>query len=197
MNKPVDIPGIRLITVSGRIGAGSTSLAKNLAKTLNWKHIEGGEIFWEVVRTKRSLAAKETNLRPDTDDLLFDNQLKKILEEERHVILETKLAGFLAQGLKDVFKIVTLCEDSDGRDTPEIRIDRLVNREQIPMDDAKAEVLEREENDLAKWRSLYMHGDTSWIYWDRKYFDFVVNTFSHNAEESLQLVLTTIGHKKT
>ena len=52
MNKPIELPNIRIITISGRIGAGSTSLAKHLAQKLGWKHIEGGEIFWEAIRQK-------------------------------------------------------------------------------------------------------------------------------------------------
>jgi cytidylate kinase len=62
---PIEIPGIRIITVSGRIGAGSTSLAKSLAKYLGWRHLEGGEIFWEAVRKRLGLEPKDTNLRPD------------------------------------------------------------------------------------------------------------------------------------
>ena len=193
MNTAIDLPGIRIITVSGRIGAGSTSLAKNLAKTLSWKHIEGGEIFWEEVRRKRDLATKDTHLRPDEEDLLFDQQLKQILHEEKHLILETKLAGFLAQEMPDIYKIVTICEDETGEDQPEIRINRLVNREKVSINEAKIEVFEREKNDLEKWRKLYTKGDKSWIYWDKKYFDLVINTYSHNARESLELVLKVIG----
>src|SRR5664279_549976 len=140
MNTVIDLPGIRIITVSGRIGAGSTSLAKNLAKIFSWKHIEGGEIFWEEVRKKRDLATKDTHLRPDEEDLLFDQQLKQILKVDKHLILETKLAGFFAQGVPDIYKIATVCEDETGVDQPEIRIDRLVNREKVSIVDAKSEV---------------------------------------------------------
>lgn len=194
MNNPVDLPNIRIITVSGRIGAGSTSLAKNLAKTLNWKHIEGGEVFWEAVRRKNNLSAKDTNLRPDDEDVAFDERLKEILHTEKHIILETKLAGFLAQGLTDIYKFGIVCEDVNGQDQTEIRIDRLVNREQLAMDDAKTEVLEREKNDVQKWRKLYVKDDDTWVYWKREYFDCVINTYSHNPDESLQIALKAIGY---
>jgi cytidylate kinase len=189
MNSPVELPNIRIITVSGRIGAGSTSLAKHLAKLLSWKHIEGGEIFWEAVRRKMQLDPKDTNLRPDQEDILFDQQLKEILKKDHHIVLETKLAGFLAQGIPDIFKIAVICENHHGEDQASIRIDRLVNREEISVDDAKDEVFEREYNDLAKWRKLYAHNDSEWVYWDKKYFDFVLNTYDHNPEESIAAVL--------
>jgi cytidylate kinase len=192
MNKPLEIPGTRIITVSGRIGAGSTSLAKSLAKLFNWKHLEGGEIFWEAVRKRMGLDPKDTNLRPDEEDRLFDEQLKKILREDRDIVLETKLAGFNAQGMGEVFKILVICEDKMGIDQTAIRIDRLVNREHVSVDDAKQEVVEREKNDLEKWRNIYAAHDTEWVYYDPKYYDLVINTFTHNAEESVKMALAAL-----
>jgi cytidylate kinase len=192
MNTLVEIPGTRIITVSGRIGAGSTSLAKSLAKHLGWKHLEGGEIFWEAVRKKMGLDPKDTNLRPDEEDRLFDEQLKKILREDQDIVLETKLAGFNAQGIEGIFKILVLCADKDGNDQTAIRIDRLVNRERISVDDAKIEVVEREKNDLEKWRTIYAAGNPEWVYYDTKYYDLVINTFDHNPEESMEKALTAL-----
>lgn len=192
MTTPTEIPGIRIITVSGRIGAGSTSLAKSLAKLFSWKHLEGGEIFWEAVRKRMGLDPKDTNLRPDEEDRLFDEQLKKILHADRDIVLETKLAGFNAQGVDGVFKILVICEDKTGIDQTAIRIDRLVNREHVSVDDAKEEVVERERNDLEKWRKIYASDNTDWVYYDPKYYDLVINTFTHNAEESVKLALAAL-----
>ncbi|HSA83465.1 MAG TPA: hypothetical protein VLF20_01090 [Patescibacteria group bacterium] len=196
MGNPIDLSGIRLITISGRIGAGSTSLAKHLAEKLGWRHIEGGEIFWEAVRKRMHLAPKDTKLRPDEEDMLFEEKQRELLRNEKYLILESKLAGFCAQGMDEVFKIVVVCEDATGADQTQIRIDRLVNREHTTMEEAKAEVLEREVNDLSKWRRLYANNDEQWVYWDRKYYDFTVNTFSRNQEDNVNLVLEKIGFKE-
>lgn len=192
MNSSADLPKIRIITVSGRIGAGSTSLAKHLSEKLHWKHIEGGEIFWEAVRKRMGLSAKDTNLRPDQEDALFDERLKKIVREEKNIVLETKLAGFNAQGVEGVYKILVVCEDTDGIDQTQIRIDRLVNREASSMEQAKEEVLRREQNDLEKWRKMYANNDPNWVYYDPKYYDLVINTFNHNQEEALKLALASL-----
>lgn len=193
---PVDIDGIKNITVSGRIASGSTTLAKHLSESLGWRHLEGGDIFWERVRAKLGLHSKDTNKRPDDEDKIFDEELKKMLKEENHLILETKLAGFNAQGIPGVFKILLECIDENGEDHMDIRIDRLVNREHESIQDAKQEVIEREKNDIEKWRRMYAEGDPSWVYWDPKYYDLVVNTYSHNPEESLELVLEAVGYNK-
>lgn len=188
-NKPVDIPNIRIITISGKIGSGSTTLAHKLSKTLGWRHIEGGEVFWEAVRNKLGLGSKDTNLRPDEEDVLFDQKLKKMLQEEKNIILETKLAAFNAQGIEGVYKILMVCENSRGEDQTQVRIDRLINRDGLIVEKAKEEIIIREKNDLEKWIKLYADGDPSWTYWDRKYYDLTINTFDHNKEEVLEIVL--------
>lgn len=192
-HEPIELPNLRVVTISGRIAAGSTSLARHLSRALNWRHVEGGEVFWEAVRRRLSLESKDTKLRPDEEDEAFDNSLKKILREEKHIILETKLAGFNAKGIDGVFKILVICENEEGEDQTQIRIDRLVNREERSMADAKEEVLVREKSDLEKWRRLYAGNDKNWYYWDSKYYDLVINTYFSDQEKSLKLALSAIG----
>lgn len=195
MKKPLDLPNIRNITISGRIGVGATTLAHALSEALGWKHLEGGEIFWEAVRQKLDLSSKDTDLRPDDEDKRFDQMLKALLSEKSHNVVETKLAGFNGQNIKGVYKILVLCEDERGEDQTAIRIDRLVNREHIPTHDAKEEIFEREEHDIEKWRRLYASGEPDWVYWDRKYYDLLINTYNHNPHEALNIALEAVGYK--
>ena len=192
MASPIEIPNIRIITVSGRIASGSTTLAEHLAKKLNWRHLEGGEIFWEAVRKEMGLAEKDTNLRPDEEDKLFDARLRVILKEEKHIVLETKLAAFNAQGIDGIFKILVLCERA-GVDQPQIRIDRLVNRDNISVEEAKEEVLHREMSDIEKWRRLYANNDPNWVFWEKKYYDLAINTYDKNSEQTFQTALQALG----
>jgi cytidylate kinase len=186
---------IRIITVSGRIASGSTTLAHQLAKKLGWKHVEGGEIFWEAVRGRLGLSEKDTDKRPDKEDKDFDHSLVEILKTRSNMILETKLAGYNAQGIEGVFKILVLCNDKGGNDQTQIRIDRLTNRENISLEQAKQEVLQREKNDIAKWKRLYGKDDPNWTYLDPKYYDLVINTYENDSAKTLQITLSKIGHK--
>lgn len=191
-----ELSGIRNITISGRIGCGSTTLAKKLSKAIGWRHIEGGEVFWEAVRAKMGLEEKDTNLRPDKEDQNFDASLKKILTDGKNLIVETKLAGFNAQGINGIFKILVVCDDENGKDSVAIRIDRLVNREKLSVQEAKEEVLSREKNDIEKWRRLYAANDPIWTYWDKKYYDLVVNSYSNNPQETLKIALDKIEYRR-
>lgn len=192
MNK-VDLPHIKNITVSGRIGSGATTLAERLAEKLGWDVLDGGKILRKV-QEEVGASVVDTLKRPDHFDLEYEEKIKKILTEESHRIIQSHLAGFDAQGIGGVFKILVICEDTDGNDKPDIRIDRLVNRDGVSIDDAKHEVKERERQNLEKWKRLYANGDQNWVYWDKTYYDLVVNTYSHNADETLRIALEAIGY---
>ncbi|MBI2031651.1 MAG: cytidylate kinase family protein [Candidatus Levybacteria bacterium] len=194
MNTPAELPNIRNITVSGRIGSGATTLAKKLAEILKWEMLEGGQIMRKA-NIDAGASVIETDKRPDDADLKYEEMVKKILKEENHHIIQSHLAGFDAQAIEGVFKICVICEDEEGNDKTDIRIDRLVNRDKISVDEAKYEIKEREERNLKKWRRLYAKNDSSWIYWDKNYYDLVINTYSHNPRETLDLALENIGFK--
>ena len=192
MVTPVKLSGIRNITVSGRIGSGTTTLAVGLAKVLGWELLEGGALF-EKIHNDLKVNELEVNGRPDKFDLEYEEKIKKMLINENHHIIQSHLSGFDAQGIKGVFKILVVCEDSKGNDKTEIRIDRLVNRRKVSVEEAKAEVFVRELRNLSKWRRLYAGNDPNWVYWDKKYYDLVINTYAHYQKETLKIALEKIG----
>lgn len=195
MQNPVELTNIKNITISGKIGAGATSLAKNLSKTLGWDFLEGGDLF-EKIHKELNLSQAMVNSRPDHFDIEYEKKVKNMLTQESNNIIQSHLAGFDAQGISGVFKILVVCEDSDGNDKEEIRIDRLINRDKVSVEEAKEEVLEREKQHLEKWRRLYADNDRNWVYWDKKYYDLVINTYSHNQDETLKIALQAIGIDK-
>lgn len=194
MNKPINLPGIRNITISGRIASGASTLATHLAQILGWEFLNGGELFREFTAQKKLDIILSTT-RPDDFDLEYEKKIKNLLSEKSHQIVQSHLAGFDAQGIGGVFKILVVCEGDLGEDKIEIRIDRLVNRDGKKVEDAKLEIVERERQNLEKWRKLYAGNDQNWVYWDKKYYDLIVNTYSLNAQESTQAVLEAIGYK--
>ena len=190
----ISMKDIKNITVSGRIGSGTTTLAVGLSKTLGWELLEGGVLF-EKIHKELNISELQVNGRPDKFDLEYEEKVKKMLKEKTHQIIQSHLAGFDAEGIPGVFKILIVCEDIDGKDKPEIRIDRLVNRRGVSIEEAKEEVVVREQRHSDKWRRLYANNDQNWVYWDKKYYDLVINTYSHNQEETLNLALEGMGYK--
>lgn len=192
--KSVELPGIRNITVSGRIGTGKTTLAEHLAERLGWSVLDGGKIFRKLTH-EMGVHIKDTHKRPDDFDVAYEERIKKMLREESGHIIQSHLAGFDAQGIKGVFKILVICRNNEGKDKTSVRIDRLMNRDGISVEEAKEEVIEREKQNLEKFRRLYAKNDSSWVYWDEKYYDLVVNTFSLSSKQALEYVLKKLGIK--
>lgn len=191
MSKPLKISGIRNITVSGRIATGASTLAEHLARALDWNFLNGGDLFREFAREQR-IDIVHTSKRPDQFDIDYEERVKRLLRDKDRQVVQSHLAGFDAHEIDGVYKILVVCEDVNGEDKVDIRIDRLVNRDGKKVDEAKREVLEREQQNLDKWRRLYAKGDPDWVYWDRKYYDLVVNTYSLNALESVEVVLRAL-----
>lgn len=189
----VDLPNIRNITVSGRIGTGASTLASGLAEKLSWQMLDGGKLFRKLSQ-EMGFPITQTLQRPDKFDLEYEERVKNMLKNETHQIVQSHLAGYDAQGIEGVFKILLICEDKDGNDMSAIRVDRLVNRDGASVADAKYEVTERERQHLEKFRKLYAGDDPNWVYWDKKYYNLVINTYSLNQEEALQLALQGVGY---
>ena len=187
----VDLPNIKNITISGRIGSGATTLAKKLSEVLGWEMLDGGGLFRQLEK-EQGFDINKSDSRPDHFDLQYEEMIKKNLREKKHQIIQSHLAGFDAQGIEGVYKILVVCEDDEGNDKKDIRIDRLVNRDKISVEEAKNEIKQREEEHLKKFRRLYAENDPSWVYWDKKYYDLIINTYSHNKEETFQLVLKAL-----
>lgn len=183
-----DLSGIKNITVSGRIGSGATTLAEKLSQYLDWEMLDGGKIMRKV-QNDIGANVEETNKRPDHYDLEYEEKIKKILTTQAHQIIQSHLAGFDAQGIDGVFKILVITEDEKGEDKMDIRIDRLVNRDGKSIEKAKYEIKERDKQNLEKFRRLYADNDPNWVYWDKKYYDLVINTYKLNKDEALNSVI--------
>ena len=188
----VDLKNIKNITISGRIGSGATTLAKKLSEILGWEMLDGGGIFRQLQK-EQGFDINKTDSRPDHFDLEYEEMVKKNLKEKNHQIIQSHLAGYDAQKIDGVFKILVLCAGEDGEDKTEIRVDRIVNRDKVSIDEAKKGVVGREEEHLKKFRRLYANNDERWNYWNKDYYDLIINTYSHNTEETLQHALKALN----
>lgn len=187
-----DFLEIKNITVSGRIGSGATTLATKLSGYLSWELLDGGKIMRKV-QSDIGVGVEETSKRPDHFDLEYEENIKRILTEQTHHIIQSHLAGYDARGINGVFKILVITEDERGNDKTDIRIDRLVNRDGYSIEQAKYEIKERDRQNLEKFRRLYADNDPNWVYWNKKYYDLVINTYKLNQEDAFQTTLKKLS----
>ena len=176
----------RNITVSGKIATGTTTLAKNLKQILNWEYINTGALQRQWDREHGvNENARGASLRPDDHERQMEALAKKTLSEKKHVVYEAWLSGFMARGISGVLKILLICSDNA------VRIDRVANRDKVTIGEAKKFIHTREEENIAKWKKLYGNHD----FWNPKYFDLVIDTFSSGQMETLGKALDKLGYR--
>lgn len=171
----------RAITISGLVCTGTSTLSRLLSEKLGWDRSSTGEMFRQYC-VEHDIPLEQAGLRPDSVTLEIDGMVKKRLMEDKNLVMEGWLTGFLAREMKDVFRILLVCDDA-------LRIDRLVNRDAMPVEEAKIHIETRERENLKKWQRIYQVSD----FWDPKQYDLTIDTYSSSKEETLQRTLKALG----
>lgn len=198
------------VTISGLPGCGSTTLLKLLKEELKldgWRGFNGGE-FMRAYAAQKGLfdgsGKKHHDASHYEDD--FDRQvdygMREKLKTEQHWILESWLSGFMAQQVSGVLKVLMICSDDA------VRVDRIVNRDQISITSAKKHLNERYQTNYKIWKRLYAQEWQNWVvnpgtqpikaaidFWHPDLYDLTIDTYSHNQQETLKLVLDALKKK--
>ena len=182
------------IAISGPPGAGRSTLLKNLKghlEPLHWEFFSGGDWARQFAIQNGKHDAndpthhKATDYGEDIDHQIDLSLREKLSNRETHVAVESWIAGWNMRGLNHVLKVLLMCDDA-------LRIDRVVNRDNISVEKAKSHLKEREDANLSKWSTMYHVPTTD--FWDIKYYDLVLNTYSHGPQETVNLVLQALGY---
>ena len=174
------------ITVSGRIATGTSTLAKNLERALGWKRINAGDIQREYDRKHGIHENKQgAQSRPDEHEKQMEQMAKEKLSKESNLIYEAWLSGFVARKIPGILRVLVICSEDA------IRVDRVMNRDNVSLDEAKDFIQQREEENLTKWQKLY----GKFNFWDPKYYNLVVDTYSSGPLETLGIILDKLGYE--
>jgi cytidylate kinase len=166
------------IAVSGKIiASGSTTLAWELAKKLEWRFVSAGEVFRQYCQEKGWPIERYQDI-PDQIDKEVDQKAKTMLEKEEKIVYEGWLAGWISRDLPHVFRI--LCT------APlKVRIKRFAKREQVSLDEARKKVVFRDQTTIKKHQRLYEIKDQ----FDKRFFHLVLATDKMTVVEEVDLVL--------
>ncbi|EJN59262.1 cytidylate kinase [Halogranum rubrum] len=170
-----------LLTVSGPPGSGKSTTAAGLAEAFGLEHISGGDIFRELA-AERGYSPVEFNELAEEDDQIdrdLDRRLYEIAQERDDVLLESRLAGWLA------------AEQADIRiwlDAPlNIRAERIADREEKAVSVAREETDRRELSEAKRYEEYY-NIDIG----DRSIYDIVYNTARWSPEGVLGMLTTAV-----
>ena len=154
-----------LITVSGPAGSGKTTAAAALAEGLGHEHVSGGDIFRSLA-ADRGVSTVELNHMAEDDDSIdrdLDRRLREIAREREDVVLESRLAGWMAGDYADL---------RFWLDAPlAVRVERVAAREEKDAAVAREETLARAESEAERYADYY-----GIDIGDRSIYDLTLNT---------------------
>jgi cytidylate kinase len=166
-----------LITVSGPAGSGKSTLAAGLADTLGCEHVSGGDVFRSLA-DERDVSLVELNRLAEEDPAIdrdLDRRLRRTARERDDLVLESRLAGWMAGDHADL---------KCWLDAPlDVRATRIADREDAPVADAKAETRTRAESEARRYREYYGIDID-----DHSIYDLVVNTARWSPDGVLAIV---------
>lgn len=170
-----------LVTISGPPGSGKSTTAARIAEEFGFDHVSGGDTFREMA-AERGLSPVEFNELAEDDDQIdrdLDRRLREHAVEGEQLVLESRLAGWLAG------------EHADLRiwlDAPlDVRVERITDREEKAFAVAREETRRREESEARRYAEYY-DIDIG----DRSIYDLVVNTGRWSEETVPELLIRAV-----
>ncbi|WP_262180953.1 (d)CMP kinase [Haloarcula laminariae] len=170
-----------LITVSGPAGSGKSTLARSLADALDYEHVSGGDIFRSLAE-ERGMTPLELNKAAEEDaqiDRDLDRRLRDIAAERDDLVLESRLAGWMAGDHADIKLWLTAPLD--------VRADRIAQRENKPFEQARTETEERSVSEAQRYNEYY---DIDFD--DLSIYDLAINTARWDPPGTLSIALHAV-----
>ncbi|APX96333.1 (d)CMP kinase [Natronorubrum daqingense] len=171
-----------LLTVSGPPGSGKSTTAELLADAFGLDHVSGGDIFRELA-DERGYTPLEFNKLAEENDQIdrdLDRRLREIAVEEDGLVLESRLAGWLAG------------EQADFRfwldAPPQVRGERIAEREGKDPERATEETKAREASEASRYLEYYDINIQ-----DLTIYDLSVNTARWEPDAVLDMLVTAVG----
>lgn len=171
-----------LITVSGPAGSGKSTLAENLADALDYDHVSGGDIFRSLAE-ERGMTPLELNRAAEEDDQIdrdLDCRLREIATEREDLVLESRLAGWMAGAYADIKLWLTA--------PTSVRADRIAKRENKPFEQARTETEQRSQSEAQRYADYYDIDFT-----DLSIYDLSINTARWDPQGTLSIALHAVN----
>lgn len=167
-----------IITVSGSPGTGTSTLARELAKVLNLRWINSGELFRKIA-SDRGISLRELGRiaeeNPEIDYLIDDTQ--KAMAAETGGIFEGRLSGHILDAdLKILLKADRV-----------VRAERIAARENKLVEDTLRESRVREESEARRYEKYY-NIDLN----DFSVYDLVIDSKTWNEKGAVAIALAAV-----
>ena len=169
-----------IVTISGLIGSGKTTLARNISKRLNFRYISVGEIMRKMAE-ERGISLLEfsryAELNPEIDREI-DKRQKSLVDG--NCIVDGRLSAFFLNPDLRIWIMAPL----------DTRIERIAKRDNLTREEAEDVIIKREESERKRYREIYdINLDDIGIY------DIIINTERFSIEDATRIVSEIISLK--
>jgi cytidylate kinase len=141
-----------IISISGQAGSGKSSVAKELAQSLNLKHYSMGDLRRKMAQNRNITLAELNELgeKRDFTDKQVDEYQKELAKKENNFIVDGRLSYYFIPDSIKIFLKAHL----------RIRAERVYNDERDEekfrdIGDAIASLIERENSDKSRYSKYY------------------------------------------
>lgn len=170
-----------IITLTGSLGSGKSTIGQILSKELGYEYISGGMIFREIAK-EQGLTVVDINLMADEDkelDYKVDNYLKS-LNDRDNIIVDSRLAWFF---IKDSLKIYlhTNIETAVERIS---KSDRETEGNLKDKDELTKRLVSRRQSEINRFKNLYEVNLE-----DFNNYNLVIDTSNSEPKEIVEKIL--------
>lgn len=176
-------PGENIVTVSGLVGVGSSTVAEILSEELGLEHVSSGQFFRRKAEEKGMKLTeffekhREPEDAPDPD-LMWDRRALNLAYTKDDLILEGRMTGPLLCDIAEA-RVLVVCDE-------EVASERLADREGMDLEEAGKKLRKRNSQDIKTYRRKYGI-DVK----DEKYYNVVIDnsgTLERTRKNTLEKV---------
>ncbi len=174
---------MRVVTISGLPGSGTTTVARLLEKETGITYVYSGDIFRKMAK-KYNMSLEDfgryCEKHKEVDEELDRYQLEIL--KKGNVILEGRISGWIAyRNTIDSLKVILEAE-------LETRVERIIKREKGDFKKRKQEIIEREKSEATRYKNYY---DIDVC--DTSIYDLVIDSSDKTPEEIVEIIIKEIN----
>jgi len=180
-----------IISITGREGAGKTTVAKLLAEKLSYKNIYIGDLRRKAA-ADRAMTLDEYNklgLKDSSTDTQVDNYAKKICEQEDNIVIQGRTMWYF---IPQSFKVYLNVEPQEGarRVFQDLQKNSKQRNETLyqNIEEAKQGLAKRATNDKLRYKKHYGIENVH----DLKHFDLVIDTTNIPPDKVVEKILDSL-----
>ncbi|MCL7410801.1 MAG: AAA family ATPase [Methanosarcinaceae archaeon] len=171
-----------LLSISGLPGSGTTTVSKLLAKHYGVDLVNAGDVFRGLAK-EHGMTLAEFGALAESDasiDVKIDERQKEIASTRDNIILEGRLAGYMAENALKVWIKAPI----------NVRVKRISGREGTPADVMLDETIKREASEAIRYEEIYGIGIE-----DMSIYDLVIDSGKWDQFEIMKIIISAIENR--